>query len=78
GSITIASNLAPGPYGPTTVELVHLDDRIEEFPAAGADAYGEMLDQFAAVVHDDAVPRWGADESRLLARWIDRLHAAAR
>lgn len=78
GAITIPSNLAPGPAGPTTVELMHLDDRIEEFPAEGADAYGEMLDQFAAVVQHDAAPRWGAAESRLLARWIDQLHDAAR
>jgi len=78
GAITIPSNLAPGPAGPTTVELMHLDDRIEEFPAEGADAYGEMLDQFAAVVQHGAAPRWGAAESRLLAHWIDQLHDAAR
>ena len=45
-------------------------------PAAGADAYGEMIDQFAAVTCG-ATPLWGATESRLSARWIDAiLHAA--
>jgi hypothetical protein len=41
------------------------------------DAYGEMLDQFAAVVNEGAAPLWGAAESRLLARWIDALHRSA-
>jgi hypothetical protein len=50
---------------------------VEDHRVAGADAYGEMLDQFAAVVNEGAAPLWGAAESRLLARWIDALHRSA-
>jgi predicted dehydrogenase len=77
GSISIDSDLAPGPLEPSTVQVVHRDDSITEFHAAGADAYGEMLDQFAAVVHGRDDPVWGADQSKLLARWIEALHEAA-
>jgi predicted dehydrogenase len=76
GAITIAPDLAPGPTDPSTVELVRLDDSVERFAAAGADSYGEMLDQFAAVTAG-ATPLWGPTESRLLARWMDMLLAAA-
>jgi hypothetical protein len=48
-----------------------------EIQVAGADAYGEMLDQFAAVVNEGVAPLWGAAESQLLARWIDALHHSA-
>lgn len=77
GSLTIESNLAPGPTEPSIVEVVRLDDSVLHFPAAGADAYGEMLDRFAAVT-SGATPLWGPAESRLMARWIDMLLAAAR
>jgi xylose dehydrogenase (NAD/NADP) len=77
GAITIESNLAPGPLDASTVPFMHLDDTVVEHPAAGADAYGEMIDAFARTIDGEA-PRWGADESRLLARWIDALHASAR
>jgi xylose dehydrogenase (NAD/NADP) len=76
GSLTIEADLAPGPAEPCSVDIVHLDDSVTTLPAAGADAYGEMLDQFAAVTAG-ATPRWGEDESRLLARWIDAMLAAA-
>lgn len=76
GAITIESNLAPGPTEASTVPFMNLDDTVVEHPAAGADAYGEMLDAFALEL-GGATPRWGADESRLLARWIDALHASA-
>lgn len=77
GSLTIEPDLAPGPLEPSIVEVVRLDDSSTRFPAAGADSYGEMLDQFAAVTAG-ATPVWGEAESRLLARWIDRLLTAAR
>jgi xylose dehydrogenase (NAD/NADP) len=76
GSLTIAPDLAPGPIEPSSVEVLRLDDSINRFPAAGADSFGEMLDQFAAVTNG-ATPLWGEAESRLLARWLDALHAAA-
>ncbi len=76
GSLTIESNLAPGPTEPSVVEVVRLDDSITRFPAAGADAYGEMLDQFVAVTNGEK-PLWGEPESRLLARWIEALLQAA-
>ena len=77
GSISVDHDLAPGPLGPTTVQVVRRDDSVIEHPSAGADAYGEMLDQFAAVVAGEAEPVWGPAESRLLARWIDALQTAA-
>ncbi|MCU1359647.1 MAG: oxidoreductase [Ilumatobacteraceae bacterium] len=77
GSLTIPSDLAPGPLEASTVDIVHLDDSVTSFPAAGADAYGEMLDQFAAVTAG-STPLWGESQSRLLARWIDLLLTAAR
>jgi predicted dehydrogenase len=76
GSLTIQSNLAPGPTEPSVVEVVGLDDSIITFAAAGADAYGEMLDQFVAVT-SGATALWGEPESRLLARWIEALLQAA-
>jgi D-xylose 1-dehydrogenase (NADP+, D-xylono-1,5-lactone-forming) len=77
GSISITSDLAPGPTEPSVVQVVHRDDSITEYPVAGANAYGEMIDQFAAVVEGRESAIWGADESRLLARWIEALHTAA-
>lgn len=77
GSISIDDNLAPGPTTDSTVQVVHRDDSITEHQAAGTDAYGDMLDQFAAVVAGREAAVWGAAESRLLARWIDALHVAA-
>lgn len=77
GSITIESDLAPGPLEPSTVQVVHRDDSITEHHAPGADSYGNMLDQFAAVVAGREAALWGAPESRLLARWIEALHRAA-
>lgn len=78
GSIRLDGWSAPGPREASVVRVEHRDGSVTEHPAAGADAYGEMLDQFADVVQHDATPRWGAAESRMLARWIDALHIAAR
>ena len=77
GTIRIPSYMAPGPLEPSVVTIERRDDSISEHHAAGADAYGEMLDQFADVVQHGATPRWGAAESRLMARWIEALHTAS-
>ena len=77
GRISFADWFAPGPEEPSEIEVLRLDESIERIPVDGLNAYGAMLDQFADVVRDGAMPRWGADESILLARWIDALHAAA-
>jgi NDP-hexose-3-ketoreductase len=77
GSIRIPTFMAPGPDEASTVTVEHADDRITTHQAAGADAYGEMIDQFADVVQRGGTPRWGATESRLLARWIEALHHAS-
>ena len=77
GSIVLADYMAPGPIEPSTVQLIARNDEVEDHQVAGADAYGEMLDQFAAVVNEGVAPLWGAAESRLLARWIDALHRSA-
>lgn len=77
GQITIPDWFAPGPAHDSTVDVLQLDGSVLSLPAAGADAYGEMLDQFARVVQHDAAPRWGDKESRLLARWIEALHHAS-
>lgn len=78
GRITIPDWFAPGPEEPSTVDVLRLDESVEQIPVAGLNAYGAMLDQFADVVRHGATPRWGATESRLLARWIDALRDAAR
>jgi len=78
GSIRIPSYMAPGPDEPSVVTVERRDDSISEHPVAGADAYGEMIDQFADVVQRGATPLWGAAESRLMARWIEALHTASR
>jgi predicted dehydrogenase len=77
GRITIPDWFAPGPEEPSTVDVLRLDESVEQIPVPGVNAYGAMLDQFAQVVRHGATPVWGAAESRLLARWIDALHAAA-
>lgn len=77
GRITIPDWFAPGPEEPSTVDVLRLDESVEQIPVAGVNAYGAMLDQFADVVRNGATPLWGAAESRLLARWIDALHAAS-
>ena len=77
GAITIESDLAPGPQVASTVDLLHLDDSITSVETPGADAYAAMIDQFADVVQHGARSLWGPDESRLLARWIEALLAAA-
>jgi hypothetical protein len=77
GSIVLADYMAPGPIEPSTVQLTLRNDEVEDHRVAGADAYGEMLDQFAAVVNEGVAPLWGAAESQLLARWIDALHHSA-
>lgn len=77
GQISIPDWFAPGPIEDSTVDVLRLDETVHAIPARGTNAYGEMLDQFADVVQTGARPRWGADESRLLARWIEALHAAA-
>lgn len=78
GQITIPDWFAPGPAHDSNVDVLRLDESVLSLPAAGADAYGEMLDQFADVVQSAATPRWGAPESRRLARWIEALHDASR
>jgi predicted dehydrogenase len=77
GRITIPDWFAPGPEEPSTVDVLRLDESVEQIPVPGVNAYGAMLDQFADVVRHGATPVWGAAESRLLARWIDALHAAS-
>ena len=77
GAIRIARWSAPGPLQASTVALELNDDMSETFEVDGADAYAWMLDQFADVVQDDAEPRWGPEPSRVLARWLAALHAAA-
>ena len=77
GQISIPDWFAPGPVEDSTVDVLRLDESVHAIPAQGANAYGDMLDQFADVVQHGARPRWGADESRLLARWIEALHTAA-
>lgn len=77
GSIVLADYMAPGPLDDEELVVILRNDVERRIPVPGADAYGEMLDQFAAVVLDGAVPLWGADESRLLARWIDALLRSA-
>jgi D-xylose 1-dehydrogenase (NADP+, D-xylono-1,5-lactone-forming) len=78
GAIRFAHQSAPGPLEPSVVAVELDGDEVAEHPAPGADAYAEMLDQFADVVSTGVAPRWGAAESRLLARWLDALHAASR
>ena len=78
GSIRIPSFMAPGPDDASVVTVEHSDGTTTDHSASGADAYGEMLDQFADVVQRGATPRWGAPQSRLLARWIQALHTASR
>jgi len=78
GAIRIPSGSAPGPTAESVVVVERSRDEISEHSAGGADAYAEMLDQFAEVVRDGAAPRWGADESRRTARWLAALHVAAR
>jgi D-xylose 1-dehydrogenase (NADP+, D-xylono-1,5-lactone-forming) len=75
--IRVPDWFAPGPDDDSVVEVFRLDESVLALPAGGADAYGEMLDQFADVVQRGDSPRWGASESRLLARWIDALHQAS-
>jgi predicted dehydrogenase len=77
GSLIVAPDLAPGPLEASTFDVLHLDDTVTSYPAPGADSYGEMLDQFAAATNGEALV-WGERESRLLARWVDALLAAAR
>jgi predicted dehydrogenase len=76
GSLIIAPDLAPGPLEPSTFDVLHLDDSVTSYPARGADAYGEMLDQFAAAVNGEPLV-WTEQHSRLLARWIDALLTTA-
>jgi len=77
GQITIPDWFAPGPAEESMIDVLRRDESVRAIVAPGVNAYGEMLDQFADVVHHGATPRWGATESRLLARWIDALHAAS-
>ncbi len=78
GRITIPDWFAPGPETDSEVEVLRLDESVRSIHAAGVNAYGAMLDQFADVVRRGDEPVWGADHSRLLARWIEALHMAAR
>ena len=77
GAIRIPFGSAPGPAEASVVTVERSGDEVSEHSVAGADAYAEMLDQFANVVQVGVTPRWGADESRRLARWLDALHTAA-
>jgi predicted dehydrogenase len=76
GSLIIAPDLAPGPLDASTFDVLHLDGSTTTYPAPGADAYGEMVDQFAAATNGEPLV-WSETHSRLLARWIDALRAAA-
>jgi hypothetical protein len=66
----------PGPQD-TTVEITRPDDTVDVFEHRSADAYAEMIDEFAAVVRDGGPVRFGRAESERLARTLDRLLAAA-
>ena len=77
GAIRIPFGSAPGPAEASVVTVERSGDEVSEHPVAGADAYAEMLDQFANVVQVGVTPRWGAEESRRLARWLDALHTSA-
>jgi predicted dehydrogenase len=75
GEIHIADHFAPGPTDDGVLSVRRRDGSFDEVPYRGVDAYAAMIDQFADVVAGDAEPRWGADHSMRLARWIDALHA---
>jgi xylose dehydrogenase (NAD/NADP) len=77
GSIVIADQMAPGPTTESVLTVIGRNDRTLDVAVPGADAYGEMLDQFADVVQLGHAPRWGGAESRLLASWIDLLRGSA-
>ncbi len=66
----------PG-LAPTTIELRHLDGRIQTSAFDGASAYLGMIDHVSAVLLDDATPRHGRQETVAIARTIDRARAAA-
>jgi predicted dehydrogenase len=59
------------------VTVVRPDDSVQVFEHRSANAYREMIDEFAAVVRDGAPLRFGRSESLRLARTIDRVLAAA-
>jgi D-xylose 1-dehydrogenase (NADP+, D-xylono-1,5-lactone-forming) len=77
GQISIPDWFAPGPAEDSTVAVLRRDESVHAIPAAGANAYGAMLDQFADVVQHGAAPVWGPSESMLMARWIEALLQAS-
>ncbi len=77
GSIRILTESAPGPAEPSTLTVRLPDGSGIDHEVAGADAYGQMIDQFADVVEHGAQPAWSSTHSITLARWIDALHAAS-
>ncbi len=79
GQVTIPDWFAPGPGPgePSSIDVLRRDESVHTIGTAGVNAYGEMLDQFADVARHGATPRWGASESKLLARWIEALHTAS-
>ncbi len=61
----------------TTIEVARPDDSVAVFEHRSANAYREMIDEFAAVVRDGAPLRFGRAESLRLARTLDRVLVAA-
>ena len=69
---------APGPETQSFVRVTRRDGTVQRHPAAGANAFVGMIDQFAAVVAGTEEPVFGPTESRRMARVLDRVLDAAR
>jgi len=78
GILTLPGFHAPGPLGPSDIMIERRDGSTEMINVEGANAFVEMIDQFASVVNGDAAPVFGRRESVRLARVIDALHAVTR
>jgi xylose dehydrogenase (NAD/NADP) len=77
GVITLPGWHAPGPLEASEIVIERRSGRLERIECAGADAYTELVQHFAAVVAGDQQPVLGRAESLRLADVLQRLHIAS-
>ena len=74
GLVNVPGLHVPGPEEPSELQVERRDGSIDVIECAGANAYGEMVQHFEAVVAGEAEPIFGRQESMRLAIIFDELH----
>lgn len=77
GQVSLPGWHAPGPLETSEIVVERRDGSVDRYECGGGDAYRNLAEHFAAVVHGEAEPVFGPAESVRLANVLQELHAAS-